>query len=195
MGQELLHMRLLIFSAVISLILSASLVIGKSLYEIDLTQTNNIKTYIKILMLLPFLSIILSSIISNLPKTATWINKSQKQYMLTPFFNSKKYFFLIWAIIFICWIPVFLASFPGIYGYDSLYDHQLFAHHPIIHTLYLYGTIMLGKILFDNYAYGMAIYSISQMLIMSAIFAYICRYLVKLRTPAIFQILAILFLR
>lgn len=111
-----------------------------------------------------------------------------------------KFFLIIWAIIFACWIPVFLASYPGVYCYDAPYQMaqitqfgQLNAHHPILHTLYLYGTMTLGNIIFGSYTAGMAIYSITQMLMLSAAFAFAIYYMTKLKVPVFINVLTIIY--
>lgn len=111
-----------------------------------------------------------------------------------------KLFLILWLIIFLCWIPTFLAAYPGVYRYDSIYQTSSFAvdgylhgYHPIIHSLYLIGTLELGNSLLGSYESGLAIYSVSQMLVMSAIYAYACYYLAKRRSPLILQVISAIY--
>lgn len=105
---------------------------------------------------------------------------------------SKKFYFVFWIIIIICWIPAFLAMFPGNYSYDAspqvaqiFRDHQLNAHHPVLHTLLLDGCLAIGNVLCGDYNVGVAIYSVLQGLILSAIFAFflykLCMWNVNLK--------------
>lgn len=112
---------------------------------------------------------------------------------------TKLTFPIIWIFIFICWIPILLACYPGIFSYDAIYQCSqvtdtlnLNTHHPIIHTLLLGGCVQLGRSLFHSANAGMLLYSLLQMLINSCIFAYIITFLKKQHTSTI-GILACLF--
>ena len=84
-----------------------------------------------------------------------------------------------WAVIFVFWLPVFLAYYPAIMSYDfhrqsqEAYQGYLWfnTHHPLIHTALIRWFLLLGEAL-DSYEVGMALFSIVQMLILSAAMAY-----------------------
>ena len=86
-------------------------------------------------------------------------------------------FFLSFGIIFICWIPVFLAYYPGIMSYDSnrqfseAYNGIFWELQPILHTLMIRGALLLGEAI-GSYERGVAVYSILQMLTLSAALGY-----------------------
>ena len=89
-----------------------------------------------------------------------------------------KRFFLIWLVIFSSWVPVFLAYYPGIWGYDV--DGQLAGytlHHPLIHSIILH--FFVENFNNGNANFPIALLSIIQMLSMSVIFAFVCE---KIRT-------------
>lgn len=115
-----------------------------------------------------------------------------------PRLREKQLFFLSWAVIFLCWVPGFLAYYPGIFSYDvprqvvQAVEHTYSTHHPLIHTLYLNGAMKLGLALTGTYAPGVAIYTVTQMGILSACFAFFC-YMAGRKLPAVFRILAIAF--
>ena len=86
----------------------------------------------------------------------------------------------IWIILFVSWIPCWLAYFPAIYSYDG--EPQLIQyttgafdnHHPILHTLFLGGCYDLGKFLQEECGIpldGMAFYALLQMLFLAFAFA------------------------
>lgn len=88
------------------------------------------------------------------------------------------YFILSWIV----YIPVFLAVYPGIYGYDAssqlmqlyhTFGLPLTTHHPLIHTFYLGACMELGGRLFHSYQAGMAIYSMSQVMAVVCIFDFV----------------------
>ena len=92
-------------------------------------------------------------------------------------FSVKSSFFLSFAIIFISWIPVFLAYYPGIMSYDSNrqfsegYLGIFWELQPILHTLLIRWALLLGEAV-RSYEFGVACYSILQMLTLSAALAY-----------------------
>lgn len=115
-----------------------------------------------------------------------------------PWLQGKRLFFLSWAIIFLCWVPGFLAYYPGIFSYDvprqvvQAVEHTYSTHHPLIHTLYLNGSMNLGRMLTGAYAPGVAFYTVTQMGILSACFAFFC-YMAGRKLPAVFRVLAAAF--
>lgn len=105
--------------------------------------------------------------------------------------HTKRKNTLLWLLIsfllFICWVPCFLAGYPGFYNYDAfsqvpqaLYEEvQYSAHHPLIHTL------VMGKIIAFGYHHGVdlndgiALHSIFQMTFCAIVFSYVICYIRK----------------
>lgn len=96
--------------------------------------------------------------------------------------NSIFYFFLIWLIIFLSFIPLFLYHWPVNFVYDASYQvlnymtDTISLHHPILHTLLLGWAYNIG---YENgdVNKGIQIYTIIQMLILSGAFAFFMKYL------------------
>lgn len=90
------------------------------------------------------------------------------------------------AVIFLCFLPVFLAVYPGFFVYDAQEEYlqvvtrNFTTHHPLIHVLLLGGMIQLVYKLSGSVNLGIACYTILQMTIMSVIFAW-CVEKLKLR--------------
>lgn len=90
-------------------------------------------------------------------------------------------------VIFVCWLPVFLAYYPSVFAYDA--EGQLYqviakdysTHHPLLHTLFLGAFFRLGGAL-GSYAAGMAVHSVVQMLLMACAFASALSYLYEKKT-------------
>lgn len=87
-------------------------------------------------------------------------------------------------IIFLLWIPVFLALYPGAFVYDAQDEYVQVAtrtftmHHPLLHVLLLGGSIRVAEH-FGLYAnIGIACYTLFQMLVVSCVFGYFF-YLLK----------------
>lgn len=100
--------------------------------------------------------------------------------------------FALWLfltiLLFLCWMPCYLADYPGFYNYDAfsqipqvLYDEVPYnAHHPLIHTL------LMGKIISFGYYHGVdlnsgiALHSICQMGFCASAFSFVICYIRKL---------------
>lgn len=100
-----------------------------------------------------------------------WIKKAESQ--------SDWHTWLITALIlFICWLPVLLAVYPGFFVYDAQDEYMQVAtrhfttHHPLFHVLMLGGIIHLIYKLTGSYNMGIACYTLLQMLVLSGIFSY-----------------------
>ena len=98
--------------------------------------------------------------------------------------NSKLCEFLrFWLIIFMCWIPVFLAFYPGAFVYDATDEYvqvasrQFTTHHPLAHVLLLGGFVCAGNKFFGSFNIGIALYTICQMLLLSGVFSYTVCYI------------------
>ena len=92
-------------------------------------------------------------------------------------------FFLQWLLIFVCWIPVFLAFYPGAFVYDACDEYVQVAtrnfttHHPLAHVLLLGGLVCAGHKFFASYNIGIAFYTLFQMLLLSGVFSYTVCYI------------------
>lgn len=104
--------------------------------------------------------------------------------------NVKKYQdWQVWlfnsGVIFLCWLPIFLAYYPSVFAYDAegqLYQviaHDYSTHHPLLHTLFLGAFFKLGDKLHGSYPAGMAVHSVVQMIMMAAVFGYTIAYLYR----------------
>lgn len=111
----------------------------------------------------------------------------------------KNFFLIYWLVILLCWIPVFLAYYPAIMSYDfhrqsqEAYKGYIWfnSHHPLVHTFLIKVFFGLGESL-GSYQIGMALFSILQMLILSAVMAYSCQMMGRLlhkRWPSVAAVL------
>ncbi len=97
--------------------------------------------------------------------------------------NDRAYIITIWLMQMIGWLPIFLAYFPGLFAYDAhsqicQYMAGYSTHHPLAHTLYLqFFYYVIGKGIFRNYTIGIALATIFQMIVFSAMLAYVHLFL------------------
>ena len=103
------------------------------------------------------------------------------------------------GIIFLCWLPVFLAYYPSVFAYDAegqLYQviaHDYSTHHPLLHTLFLGAFFRLGGQVLGSYSAGMAVHSVVQMLLMAAVFGYALSYLSRKGVSMYLRVMLLLF--
>ena len=89
-----------------------------------------------------------------------------------------KTFLLTALILFLCYLPVFLAVYPGFFVYDAqdelmqVVTRSFSTHHPLAHVLMLGGIIQLVHKVSGSYNLGIACYTLFQMMALSCIFVY-----------------------
>ncbi len=99
--------------------------------------------------------------------------------------DGKRVFWLAIGLILLCWLPVFLAYYPGLFAYDihtqmdEILSGRLTNRNPLLHTLWMGGFYLLGGQL-GSYNAGVALAIAVQMLLMAAIFARLVRFLCQL---------------
>ncbi len=83
------------------------------------------------------------------------------------------------GIIFACWLPYFLALYPGAYSYDTptqvaqvMGVIPMTTQHPVVHTLLIGFFVWLGKDVLGSYVTGMALCTILQMAVTALAFGY-----------------------
>lgn len=97
------------------------------------------------------------------------------------------------GIVFVMWLPVFLAYYPVLLEYDGVYQLQDVVKnthstwHPLAHTL-LMGVFYKLGISLGSAAFGMALYSILQMLILSGFMGYTIYVMYRNGAPKWFRI-------
>lgn len=113
--------------------------------------------------------------------------------------TSLKCFFIFCLVIFVSYIPYFLANYPGILSPDSvdqlnqaLNKSLLTNHHPVTHTMLIKLMVKLGMTIKDL-SLGVALYSTLQMLIVSVTFGYSVYYMKKNGLKNIFVLICLAF--
>lgn len=90
---------------------------------------------------------------------------------------------LSFVVLFLCWLPVFLAVYPGFFVYDAQDEYMQVAsrtfstHHPLVHVLLLGGMVCGVHKLTGSYNLGIACYTVLQMAVVAGGFAFLFWYL------------------
>ncbi|MDD3223915.1 MAG: DUF6020 family protein [Clostridium sp.] len=195
----IMNRRLFVVSLIGGSFFSIALVTGSNILS-KRSISLNFKMYMSIIAFLFIFFTLTAAIIGYIGKLKYKLYNNCIQRGLKKYFNgSLKYFLVVWVIIFICYLPTLLATYPGLFTYDvsnqlsQYFTGEITRFHPPLHTLYLGICFSIGKNLFNSNNIGMLIYSLSQMLIMSATFSYCCYFLAKDKIPIILQVISILF--
>ncbi len=98
-----------------------------------------------------------------------------KQNKITKFVDRHT-FITSFIVLLLAWLPYYLASFPGLYVYDAIPQTTraiglgiIDSWHPLIHTYWMSGLMMLGKALFNSYDFGFSLYTTSQYILFAAL--------------------------
>lgn len=113
--------------------------------------------------------------------------------------HPRTVFWFSFFVILLCWLPVYLAYYPGLFAYDiAVQIGQTIAsdystHHPLLHTLFLGGLYQLGNA-FGSPTIGFTIATIFQMLLLALSLASLMRYLSILNCSFALQTILLLFM-
>lgn len=105
-------------------------------------------------------------------------------------FSQRSSFWTAFFACLICWLPTYLAFFPGINGYDAYIQLQqnltqaYSSNHPLLHTLLLGSFVLSGQAL-GSITAGFAAYTTFQYLLLAACFAYAMRHLASIRVSRV----------
>lgn len=105
------------------------------------------------------------------------------------------FFFLL-----LCWLPVFLAVYPGFFVYDAQDEYVQVAtrtfstHHPLVHVLLLGGMICGVHKLTNSYNIGIACYTVLQMVLIAGGFSFMFWYLREKKVPCAVRLVGLAYL-
>lgn len=180
--------RLRIISVISGLLLAASCVYGAYAHYVNDIFITSGETILQIFLIIgiSFLTVPLSAELFILFERGNkWFsNKKSKEDTNVPVKRPGLYFLCVWAIIFVSYIPLFLANWPGNFIYDAKYQirdvvlNTHSTHHPLLHTLFMGWAYNLG-VKIENVSAGFQLYTLIQMLVLAASFAYCLLYLYK----------------
>ncbi|MBR4084617.1 MAG: hypothetical protein IKK33_10100 [Lachnospiraceae bacterium] len=147
-----------------------------------------------------FLFIVILCVLYRIaPTILTRIHCPKIENKIYTTWTNRRFVLILWGLLLICWLPTYLAFFPGIFGYDAPIQMQQLmgeapfsAHHPILHTFILGGLMECGKNLSGSYSGGVALFCIIQGILVTGSISYCFLFMKIKRTP--FPVLAITFL-
>lgn len=169
-----------LFSAAVSLVL----VLGFHIHMEDRYHGTVLSNYITpyaltdalaFLVMIPVLTVLFSALyrIITAPKSA-----SSAASGVAP--THKRLRLIIFAALMICYLPYLIVYWPGLVLNDTLSSISqalemtpLVNHHPVLYTLFIRLCMAIGEALLHSRTAGYALYTLSQMLYVSACLAYL----------------------
>ena len=190
--------RILKYSLIFSLIFSFLTFLGYKLDRFfDIFTSNNILVFV--------FSLIFSFLLCFLfLKYLPWLNNKIEKVKLYKkienifFKDEKRCFFNCLIFILICYIPAFLAYFPGVFTYDVIWEadffikHDYIEIHPITHCFLVYLTLILSSFLKSS-TIAIFLHVFFQMLVLACVFSYCIFIFSKYGINSFVKIFALLF--
>lgn len=183
------------WAGVFAAFLSMSLHFGARLEAVENVRLGNIMMWLHIILL----SLYMIPIV-----TVLWCRIE----LLIPALFSKRggdsdikplSFVQICGIVFLMWIPTFLALYPGAFVYDAQDEYievitrTFTTHHPLLHVLLLGGIVHGAEYVGYTANAGIALYVLLQMAVMSCIFAYCIKKLEGLGLKKVYLVCIMMF--
>ena len=197
--QERVSRRLAVFSLAGGFLFAALAAFGFSLNYTDTIW--NPEVFPALLCLTPFFGVCTGFGLRAL--SGGGVQKKENGLWLAKL-SDRQFYLLCASALFLAWVPVLLAAWPGIFSYDcgwqlaAFVDGEVTGHHPILHTALLGVTRTLGHALSGGgqagNQMGALLYSLVQMAAMSLLYADVCLFLRQRRTPRWLQLGSLLFL-
>ena len=116
--------------------------------------------------------------------------------------SNKKLIIILSTIIFVGSLLIYLAYFPGLYGYDGGFELlefidknvQITTHFSILYSFIFSSIVKLGNYLFGSYFIGFALYSALQLIIINVINVFSCYKIYKITNNYVYAIISSIFL-
>lgn len=164
----------------------------------------SIEVYNEVLLGKKLLSIILFGHIISIFLSFVWIalewidsrEDNPTSFSVTSLFFKKP--LLIFFIILLCYLPVYLSCFPGVFGYDAEYEllqatKMYSSEFPMLHTIIYNGMLLASNRIFGNYNFGLFLYIVCQMLMLDLLYTLLIVKLCERKIKSSVVILVLLY--
>lgn len=203
-GNEQIEKRSYLIAGIFSLAFSAALVFGARLDSVEHVDVKNVTLWLHLVAFTVIFTEIVLLLwrlmdglrIRNMSFAGRMANKITTAIELTEAqADVAAFLFLL-----LCWLPVFLAVYPGFFVYDAQDEYIQVAtrtfstHHPLVHVLLLGGMICAVHKLTDSYNLGIACYMVFQMAAAAGVFTFLFSYLRKKRVSRMVRLVGLLWL-
>lgn len=174
-------------SGIFALLFTAAMLFGVRLDRTENVDFKDLRMWISLPVLAVFFTVLVRRawdlLDKGLQKRAKRMSADQIKWPLQ--IREQRTDIISFAVIFLCWIPVFLAVYPGFFVYDAQDEYvqvatRMFStHHPLVHVLLLGGIVCGVHKVLGSYNMGIACYVVIQMLCVAGSFAFLLSYFRK----------------
>ncbi len=204
MGKDEKQFRSRLIAGVFSLLFSAAILFGARLDSVENVDVGDAALWIQLVTfavlftgMVCLLWRLLDSSVKRRPKGERRISQiiTAVAEKIGGYEDILSFLFLL-----LCWLPVFLAVYPGFFVYDAQDEYiqvatRVFStHHPLVHVLLLGGMICGVHKLTDSYNLGIACYMVFQMVLAAGIFTFLFSYLRKKGVTRVLRIIGVVWL-
>lgn len=178
-----------LYAGFVSLIGTLTLLWGKQLEVEESISVTDWKLWIVGTILLPYFTLLII-------KGFSIMDQYKFDALKEPIGHKKVWWQshgFVWTGIMLCWIPVFLALYPGAFVYDAQEEYlqvatrEFTTQHSLVHVLLLGGMVAFFYKLFESYNLGIAVYTMMQMMVVAGCFTYMFYFLKKYQVPKIWR--------
>lgn len=184
---EVKEKRLCICSIILSILFAGFSVVGTSInYYLNLDSIVSSKTALlkSILKFLAYAGTCYSILILIFTQVLPCL-KSKKSKTYQWFTHNKRSFFLVACVIFIAYVPYFLAEYPGFFTADSVRElsdatygmGNLINHHPVLHIFIISICSKIVKLFSGTETEVIALYATLQMIATACTFSFMIYYM------------------
>ena len=201
-GSFLRDFRAWTIAGVFSLLFSAALLFGARLDSVENVDVRDFRLWAAWPVLTLFFAVLTRLLWLCLDVLREKNRKGETRNKITCVFEKIDRFAVPGSFFFLllCWLPVFLAVYPGFFVYDAQDEYVQVAtrvfstHHPLVHVLLLGGIICGVHKLTDSYNLGIACYMIVQMLLVAGGFTFVLSYLRRKKVSPVLRLVSLLYL-
>lgn len=188
---DLQDRRSLRLSGILSLLFTVAMLFGVRLDRMENVDFKDIRLWVSLPVLTMFFAVLIRKLWDLLDQSLEKrASKPSSGAIMWPFqMRESRTDIISFAVIFLCWLPVFLAVYPGFFVYDAQDEYvqvatRMFStHHPLMHVLLLGGIICAVHKALGSYNMGIACYILIQMVCVSGCFTFLLSCLRKRKVP------------
>lgn len=202
--REQLEKRSLLIAGIFSFAFSAALVFGARLDSVENVDVKDVTLWLH----LAAFSVIFTGFVLLLwrlmdglrGRKMSFVGRMANKITTAIELREAQADFAAFLFLLLCWLPVFLAVYPGFFVYDAQDEYIQVAartfstHHPLVHVLLLGGMICAVHKLTDSYNLGIACYMVFQMAVAAGVFTFLFSYLRKRGVSRTLRLLGLVWL-
>lgn len=203
-GKEQIEKRSYLIAGIFSLAFSAALVFGARLDSVEHVDVKDVTLWLHLVaftVIFTELVLLLWRLMDGLrSRNMSFAGRIANKITAAIELTEAQADVAAFLFLLLCWLPVFLAVYPGFFVYDAQDEYIQVAtrtfstHHPLVHVLLLGGMICAVHKLTDSYNLGIACYMVFQMAIAAGVFTFLFSYLRKKRVSRMVRLVGLLWL-